>query len=371
MKRMTTVRTAVSIAAAGTALGVAGLVLLAGPAGAGEPPPALPQISAEDLVSSVLDTEIPAFAGSVTVDNNLGLPIPVPGMPGGDSPAQVYSAGDGRARLSLPSSTGERTVVNDGSTVWIWDSADRSVRKLPHDRADGPTAEGRLADPTGSAASLLSAMREDSTVTVDGTARVAGRPVYQLVLTPKPTEKTLLREIRIAVDSDLRVPLELSVLANGQADPALRIGFTEFTPGAQDDGLFGFTPPAGATVTEGDDKATTPPSEATRRDWLSAVQPQVIGSGWDSVLAGKLPAGLLNGTATGTATGDGSAIGRRGAAFTPRALLDQFGTKVSGPYGDGWLISTSVGGALVTSDGRVAVGAVPEQVLADAVGQVK
>lgn len=365
MKRMTTVRTAVSIAAAGTAVGVAGLVLLAGPAGAGEPPPALPQISAEELVSSVLDTTIPAFAGSVTVDNNLGLPIPVPGLPSGDSPAKVYSAGDGRARLSLPSSTGERTVVNDGSTVWIWDSADKSVRKLSHDKADTPTAEGRLADPTGSAASLVSAMRADSTVTVDGTARVAGRPVYQLVLTPKPTEKTLLREIRVAVDSELRVPLELSVLANGQADPALRIGFTEFTPGAQDDGLFGFTPPAGATVTEGD-KAKAP-SKATQRDWLSAVAPQVIGSGWDTVLAGKLPAGLLD----GTVGGDGATTGRRGPALAPRALLDQFGKKVSGSYGDGWLISTSVGGALVTSDGRVAVGAVPEQVLADAVGQVK
>lgn len=363
MKRMTTVRTAVSIAAAGTAVGVAGLVLLAGPAGAGEPPPVLPQISAEELVSSVLDTEIPAFAGSVTVNNNLGLPIQVPGLPSDDSPAKVYSAGDGRARLSLPSGTGERTVVNDGSTVWIWDSADKSVRKLSHDQADKPTTEGRLADPTGSAASLISAMRQDSTVTVDGTARIAGRSVYQLVLTPKPTEKTLLREIRVAVDSELRVPLELSVLANGQADPALRIGFTEFTPGAQDDGLFSFTPPAGATVTEGDKEKV--PSKATQRDWLSAVQPQVIGTGWDTVLAGKLPAGLLTGTATGDATG------KRGAAFTPKALLDQFGKKVSGSYGDGWLISTSVGGALVTSDGRVAVGAVPEQVLADAVGQVK
>jgi outer membrane lipoprotein-sorting protein len=354
-------KTALSFAAAGTAAGVVGLVLIATPAGAGEAPPALPPVSAESLVQSVLDMKVPAFAGSVEVKNNLGLPIPgVPtGSSGGDA-AEVWADGTGKARLSVPGMQSETTIIDDGSTVWVWNSADRSVTKVPHakDVAEKPL-EGRFADPAKAAAELVTAMQQDSTVSVDGTARVADRPVYQLVLTPKPTERTLLREIRVSVDSELRIPMSVEVLANGQADPAVKVGFTKFDESQQDPKLFSFTPPAGATVTE--EKVDQDFHGQGIEEWLAQADLKTVGRGWDIVATGKVPADALA-QAEGMTDGSGQDV---------FALLGTIGKKVTGSYGTGYVISTSVGTAMITEDGKVAVGAVPAQVLIEAIKTVK
>jgi outer membrane lipoprotein-sorting protein len=352
-------KTALSFAAAGTAAGVVGLVLLATPAGAGEAPPALPPISAETLVQSVLDMKIPAFAGQVEVENHLGLPIPgIPGSNGDGAAAEVWSDGTGKARASIPGRQSETTIVDDGSTVWVWDSKDRTVTQVPHakDAAEKPL-EGKFADPAKAAAELVTAMQQDSTVTVDGTARVADRPVYQLVLTPKPTERTVLREIRVSVDSALRIPMSVEVLANGQADPALKVGFTKFDEAVQDPSLFTFTPPAGATVT------TKNPEEEFHGqgvdEWLAKADLKTVGRGWDIVATGKIPAEALR-MAENT--------GNNADLF---ALLGTVGKQVHGSYGTGYVITTSVGTALITEDGKIAVGAVPEQVVTEAIKTVK
>ncbi|MGH3761149.1 LolA family protein [Actinophytocola sp.] len=354
---MNSKKTALSFAAVGTAAGVAGLVLLASPAGAGEAPPALPPISADQLVESVLSTDVPALGGSVEMENNLGLPIPgMPGSMGGGDQIRVYTDGEGRGRISVPSRGSETTVIDDGTTVWVWDSADRTVVKVPHgaDHEMKTPIEGKLADPATAARDLVNAMQADSTVDVDGTARVADRPVYQLVLAPKPTERTLLREIRVSVDSETRVPLQLEVLANGQADPALKVGFTEFSDGPQDASLFKFTPPEGATVTEqkpGERVEGKSPDEL-----LSQLDLDTVGRGWDTVLTGTLPEEALS-----MPGGEGE----RGVMD----MLGSFGKEVQGDFGTGWVISSKVGTALITEDGRVAIGAVPEQVLTQALGK--
>jgi outer membrane lipoprotein-sorting protein len=354
-------KTALSFAAAGTAAGVIGLVVLATPAGAGEAPPALPPISAEALVESVLNTEIPAFAGSVEVDNNLGLPIPgVPQSFGDGDAVQVWADGTGKARLAVAGRQDETTIVDDGSTVWLWRSDEKSVTKVPHDEkvADKPL-EGKFADPAAAAAELVTAMQADSTVTVDGTARVADRPVYQLVLTPKPTERTLLREIRVSVDSELRIPLQLEVLANGQADPAVRVGFTEFSAAQQDPNLFTFTPPAGATVSEKNVDDELHGSDV--EEWMAQAELKTVGEGWDIVATGKVPADALKNAEEMSGASDQDLF----------ALLETVGKKVTGEFGTGYVITTNVGTALITEDGRVAVGAVPQQVVIEAVSTVK
>lgn len=354
---MNTKKTALSVAAVGTAAGVAGLVLLASPAGAGEAPPALPAISADELVESVLSTEIPALGGSAAMETNLGLPIPgLPTSIGEGDSVRVYSDGEGRGRISIPDRGGETTVVNDGTTVWVWDSAERTVEKVSHQgeqKAETPL-EGKFADPATAARDLVDAMQEDSTVDVDGTARVAGRPVYQLVLAPKPTERTLLREVRVSVDSETRVPLQLEVLANGQADPALKVGFTEFEDGPQDPDLFTFTPPEGATVQEHEPEEA--PEGASPDKLFSELDLKTVGEGWDTVLTGTLPVDALN-----MPSGEGDQ-----GVFD---MLSGFGKEVRGDFGTGWVIGAKVGTALITEDGRVAVGAVPEQVLIEALGK--
>jgi len=316
-----------AVAAGIAVVGIVGLGLLALRGGAGAQP-ALPPVSPQDLVASVLKAKPGSFNGTVQMDNALGLPA-LPNLPqaaNGTSTAQVWSGGDDKGRIQIPSATGERTLVSDGTTFWAWNSDDRTVTKgtRPPDQT-----RPAVADPTKAATDALAALQPTSNVSVDGTDEVAGRPAYDLVLAPKPTERTLLREVRIAVDAQERVPLRLTVLAQGGASPALQVGFTDLTFGPQDPARFTFTPPAGAKVIE------APSRNAQQRD-----KPTVVGDGWDRVVVEKIPAD-------------------RGKD------LAGLGTPTSGSWGSGRLIKTAVATAIVTDDGRLAAGAVPEQVLSE------
>ncbi len=329
-------------AAAGVAVaGVVALGLLALPGGAGAAPE-LPPVSAQDLVASVLAAHPGPFDGSVELHNELGLPaLPnVPQAANGTSTARVWSGGDGKGRVQIPTPTGERTLVSDGTTFWSWNSADKTVTKGTE---QGGRPQSAPTDPMAAATKALAALQPTSVISVDGTAEVAGRPAYDLVLTPKPTERTLLREVRIAVDSQERVPLQLTVMAQGASTPALQVGFTDLTFGPQDASRFTFTPPDGATVTD----APTRPDAAHPHAGAKPDAPTVVGDGWDTVVVEKLPAQQNPGQQNGGKD------------------LAGLGTPVNGSWGKGRLISTAVANAIVTDDGRVAVGAVPEQVLSE------
>ncbi|MGM1064729.1 LolA family protein [Saccharothrix sp. Mg75] len=367
-------RVTVVAAAVGVVAGVAGLGVLAMPAGAGQAP-VLPEVGAEALVESVVTAGPAAFGGTVEVSNDLGVPA-VPGVPqlsDGDSAVRLWSDGAGRVRAQLPAGNSERTFVDDGTTGWLWNSAEQAVNKFPHGAA--PPQEAAAADPVAVAREVVTRLREFSDVTVDGTARVANRPVYELVLSPKPTEKTVLREVRVAVDSELRVPLRVAVLTNGTNAPAVQIGFSELNVGPQDAALFSFTPPAGATVTEAKPEGPSGHDRAAAEQALAEANPQVIGEGWDVVLGARVPGGALAAFERQEPSGDRrdrGFEGRPGAGDVDvQGLLEQLGKEVGGTWGSGTLITTRVGGVLIADDGRVAAGAVPEQVLLDAIGQVK
>ena len=86
---------------------------------------------------------------------------------------------------------------------------------------------------------------------------------------------------------------------------------------------------------------------------------ETVGRGWDIVATGKVPADLL-------------AQAQQGAGNTDVfALLGTIGKQVHGSFGTGYVITTSVGTALITEDGKIAVGAVPEQVVTEAIKTVK
>ncbi|SFP35583.1 hypothetical protein SAMN05421810_102346 [Amycolatopsis arida] len=340
-------RRAAAVAVAGTVLGAVGLGAIAWPAGAKDAPE-LPAVSAEELVESVLRAEPPALTGTVEVDDDLGIPA-VPGLSELDiDSAQVFTDGEGRGRVALRQDTGEKTIVHDGTTLWRYDSTDNSVVRtaLPAGEKGKGHQAARDADPTALATDLLGQVRESSTVSVDGTATVADRAAYELVLTPKPTERTMLREVRVAVDAERRVPLRLSVLTNGTTEPALRVGFTDVEFGPQPAEWFTFTPPPGATVTE---------EQANREhgERPTGVEPRLVGEGWDTVLVTELPAAVPGGTGETDVSG----------------LVARVGRPVSGAFGTGHVVTTKVGAALLTSDGRIAAGAVPEQVLMQALEQ--
>ncbi|MGH4007361.1 MAG: LolA family protein [Pseudonocardiaceae bacterium] len=341
----------VRAALAAMVAGVIGLGILIMPATA-RSDPALPPVSPEDLVASVLAAKTPAFGGTVKVDNALGLPaLPLPTgiatvLTQPVTTFRVWADGQDRGRLAIPSRGGEQVLIEDGTTLWRYDSASRTATALEHGAA--PAHQGPpVTDPAQTARELIGTVRQNSTVTVDGTDYVAGRPVYQLVLTPAPAERTLLREVRVAVDLVMRVPLQFTVLANGSAEPVLQIGFSDLNVGTQDPALFQFTPPEGVTVERPD------PSKNESKGHFAGAQGMLRtqGDGWDTVVLGQLPRA-------------GSDPQR-----DPLAMVQQIGHPASGPWGSGWVVQTAVVTVLVASDGRVAAGAVPQQVLDEALAR--
>jgi len=390
-------------------------------------PGALPPVTADQLIASLSQANPGALAGTVELDSRLGLPG-LTQSGGGVRTARLWSDDHGRRRMSLPEPDGERTLVDDGTDVWLWNSATRSVIRTPSGppeprpqrlpampeltelsglptlpalgtnpfrQARGGTRRaqvggmdgGMMGSPVDVAVAVLAMLRRDSTVRVDPTAMVADRAAYQLVLDPVPTERTLLREVRVAVDGRTRLPLEVSVLANGSTEPALRIGFSEISFGAQDPALFAFTPAPGVQVQRmaprpADPAQIQPPAGAANPSDPSAVEPSavgpsavgpsavdgtdlggsaLIGRGWDTVLLSRVrPATRLTGAASGP-----------GADNRPRHtgavdLLRRISSPISGPWGQGRLVSTPIGNTVITTDGRLATGAVPAQVLTEA-----
>lgn len=353
-------RRATAIAVVGTAVGATGLGVLAAPAGAGTDPD-LPPVEAQALVESVLRADVPALSGTVGLDNGLDLPA-VPGVPALESEsARVFHDGEGHSRVALERERGELTAVLGEEALWTYDSGAESATRVDVPRGEhhrAPGAGREAADPTALARQFVAGARESSTVSVDGTATVADRPAYELVLTPRPDERTLLREVRVAVDEQTRMPLRLSVFTHGTTEPALEVGFDELDLGAQPAHLFEFEPPEGVDV-----ESVTPGEKGARPDTEGhgpGHRPvETVGDGWDTVLLTRLPEDALR---------QGSDAGGPTDMGSPRDLLRQVGERVTGPYGSGHLITTGAVTALVTDDGRVAVGAVPEPVLTEALG---
>ncbi len=82
--------------------------------------------------------------------------------------------------------------------------------------------------PQQAANQALAAIDPTTAVTVDGTARVARRSAYTLILRPKDT-RSLVGSVRIAIDSKTDVPLRVQVFAKGGTSPAFETGFTTVT----------------------------------------------------------------------------------------------------------------------------------------------
>jgi len=332
----------------------------------------LPDKTPEQVLALVGTSTVDALSGTIEQTSELGLPeLPTTGPTAsatagaasalelltGSHTGRVYLNGQGGIRLQVLDSLAERDLVRNGSDVWLYNSKDNSATHvtLPAKDAagtDATTPDG-MATPEQLAAKFLAAVDPSTTVSVGTDGSVAGRSVYDLVLTPKTTG-TLVGTVSISVDSQTGLPLAVEVTARGQEKPAFRLAFTELTLGAPDASLFTFSPPAGASVTEqalpdaatlGQKNAATDHAtmEAEAKKFLAGIK--VTGTGWDTVV--ELPAGSVP------------------AELASSPLLGQLTTAVTG----GRVISTALVSVLLTDDGRVFAGAVPsERLQAAAVG---
>jgi hypothetical protein len=75
---------------------------------------------------------------------------------------------------------------------------------------------------------------------------------------------------------------------------------------------------------------------------------------------------VVIGEAPAEAPSAGSFEGAPEGAQDLGGMLEQIGAPVSGEFGSGTHVQVAVGGVVLTDDGRIAAGAVPRQVLVDA-----
>lgn len=329
----------------------AGAVAVQGVSSASAP---LPPRSAAQLLADVSRAGSHPFSGTVVETARLGLPsLPSKDSGGtslaslvtGSHTAKVWYAGPDRVRVALVGSLAETDVIRNGRDVWQWTSgpntATHSVLPARPGEAAPPSSAADMT-PQQLAARALAAVNACTRVSVDGTATVAGRSAYELVLQPRD-KRSLVGQVRIAVDSKVSVPLRVRVYASGRTTPALEVGFTAVrfaTPAAD---LFRFRPPKGATVT-GPTAGTAARATPRAGTAPSGSEPTRVGTGWTAVIVAR---------------NVHVADSQDGAA---QALL-RGTTPVSGAYGSGRLLRTALVSALLLDDGRLLVGAVTPEVL--------
>jgi len=351
--------------------------------------------TAAQLLVDVQQARLDGLSGTVVQKSELGLPqLPIAGagqsgsseltsLISGTHTMRVWFAGPNQARMALLGTLGESDVIRNGKDVWVWASKDKTAKHyvLPsHDAAgksgvpSGMTGTKDLpTSPQDAADKALAAITPSTEVTTSGTATVAGRSAYELVL--KPKEKTsLVAEVRVAIDGIRHVPLRVQVFAKlgtdrVAADPAFEVAFSAVDFGRPDAAQFTFKPPPGTTVTDEKAAVTAPRAakskvKAVAPQQSSADKPKVVGEGWGSVVVAKMPApgtSAIGGTSRSGATAD------RSVAQLMRVvgLLP----KVSGTWGSGRLMAGTVFSVLLTDDGRVVAGAVtPEGLYAALAG---
>jgi outer membrane lipoprotein-sorting protein len=316
----------------------------------------LPDRTPREVLELVAGSTVDTFSGTLEQTSDLGLPeLPSTGdaetgaaadaldLLAGSHTVRVYQNGPDQRRVQVQDPLSERNLIQNGSDVWLYDSADRTAvhTELPAD-ADMSVSPERSHTPGELADTFLNEVAPTTIVGLGDNTEVAGRGAYELELTPN-TDDTLVGSVAIAVDSETGLPLRVTVTAADATEPAISVAFTSLSLDAPAADLFSFTPPADATVTE----KTLPakPDAATARPEADPSGATVIGTGWDAVVA--VPA-------------DAS-----GRAVAASPLYSQLTEAVDG----GRAVSTTLLSVLITDDGRVFAGAVPVERLQAVAGE--
>jgi outer membrane lipoprotein-sorting protein len=300
------------------AVAVAGGVLAASVMPAAQAAPLLPSRTPAQLLAALAGkTAAPPLTGTVVETASLGLPaLPSTGDPAslpslltGSHTIKVWFSDPAHFRLAVPQSLSESDVIRNGGSAWLWDSTDNTVTHvaLPAG-APGPSLPSVPLTPQQAADQVLARVGPTTALSVDRNVSVAGEAAYQLVLAPK-SSRSLVGQVRIAVDAQQNVPLRVQVFAKGATSPAIQVGFTSVSFARPAAANFAFTPPAGAKVIQESPRSiskTSASGQASRSE-NSTNGISVIGQGWLAVAA--LPQSSLP-SLTGTAPPGGSDIPR-------------------------------------------------------------
>jgi outer membrane lipoprotein-sorting protein len=260
------------------------------PAFAGSGDPDLPKISAQELIEKIAASDVQQLSGTVKISTDLGLPdlgglesgLLSGGLGGGSDDSgsaadpsakllelatgthtvRVAADGPDKQKLSLLEKAAEYSVIHNGDEVWAYDSASNEAyhATAPASERGKDKGEGKdrilpgddtTATPGQLAEEALKAVDDTTSVTVDGTAQVAGRDAYKLVIKPKASGSTV-GAISVAVDSKTGTPLKFTLTPASGGAAVVDAGFVDVDFAKPAASTFDFTPPKGTKVTEED-----------------------------------------------------------------------------------------------------------------------
>ncbi len=165
---------------------------------------------------------------------------------------RLWWSDDGRARLELQASTGtDAQIVVDGPAHrwWIYYGAGNTVYRgtLPAHRRGGQAEKAWRIPTIARIQRAIDAVRRQADVSGAQPGTVAGRPAYEVRLSPK-RDGGLLGAAKLAWDAATGAPLKVGVYARGKGAPVLQLEATDvkFGPVASD--AFDAAPPKGAKV---------------------------------------------------------------------------------------------------------------------------
>ena len=367
-------------------MGVAAVTIGLVPALADSGDPDLPKISAQQLIEKIAQSDVEQLSGTVKITTDLGLPdlgglessLASGAVQGDDSTSsadpsskllelasgthtlRVATDGPDKSKISLLESAAEYSLIHNGKDVWGYDSASNEVYHSTTSGQEGQEGQKDQEDvpatPKDFADEALKAVDDTTSVTVDGTAQVAGRDAYKLLIKPKQSGSTV-GAISIAVDSKTGLPLKFTLTPASGGAAVVDAGFTKVDFSAPAASTFDFTPPKGAKVTEGSD-AQAPESSQKAEEGLEGGLGQgldglkSIGDGWNAI-------------AEFDTGGEGVPSGSSGNSDID-GFLNSLGDQVTGKFGSGTVFSTRLVNALITDDGKVYAGAVTKDALVKA-----
>ena len=178
--------------------------------------------------------------------------------------ANIYVDGPTKARLQVLDLLSERNYIRNGNDLWAYDASKAIAQHSVIDESEASKAQGQalalfnanssklpfdVTSPASIADYVLAQANVDSVITVGADAKIAGRGVYQLTITPRSNE-TLVQSATLSIDAATGLPLAARITAVGSDSPAFEVAFETITFATPAASNFDFTPPAGATVVE-------------------------------------------------------------------------------------------------------------------------
>ena len=312
-------------------------VLAALPALIGSLPASDSRTSAAELRAAALASDRVGFAGYAESAGGLALPVTdqlssVADLFSARTTMRVWWRGGQDNRVDVVTAIGETDVHRDPAGSWTWDYESNRATRTDAAPLALPAATDLLPSTLGRRLLSEAAGGELSRI---GARRVAGRDALGLRLVPAAAASSVSR-MDVWVDATSGLPLQVQLFSAGAAVPALDSRFIDLQLATPPAGVIAFSPPAGATVVQGQDpeilqEAGLRLAELPLPDSLAGLPRRTLTGAPDAIGLYGIGVTLL---AVAPVPRRLSGDLRRAAAGSPGAVTDQLGTRLSaGPLG--------------------------------------